>query len=170
MKDLIDKGFIYIAQPPLYKVKQGKKEHYVKDDQELKQYQLKQALADAELHTHDKKPPITGEKLTKIANQYLLAETVIDRMSMLIDSEVMHALLRHPEIDLSSEASAKKGAAKLAALVSEVEIVPEYDSENESYRLKITRMHHGNKRISYFRSGIFTQWRFYSYKRGRQNT
>ena len=161
MKDLIDKGFIYIAQPPLYKVKQGKKEHYVKDDQELKQYQLKQALADAELHTHDKKPPITGEKLTKIANQYLLAETVIDRMSMLIDSEVMHALLRHPEIDLSSEASAKKGAAKLAALVSEVEIVPEYDSENESHRLKITRMHHGNKRISYLdqeflHSGDFT--------------
>ena len=149
MKDLIDKGFIYIAQPPLYKVKQGKKEHYVKDDQELKQYQLKQALADAELHTHDKKPPITGVKLTEIANQYLLAETVIDRMSMLIDSEVMHALLRHPEIDLSSEASAKKGAAKLVSLIDEVEIIPEYDSENESHRLKITRMHHGNKQVSY---------------------
>jgi len=149
MKELIERGYIYIAQPPLYKVKQGKKERYVKDDQELKQYQLKQALADAELHTHDKKPPITGETLTKIANQYLLAEAVIDRMSRLIDSEVMHALFYHPEIDLSSETSATKGAAKLAARVSEVEIVPEYDSENEGYRLKITRMYHGNKQVSY---------------------
>jgi DNA gyrase subunit B len=149
MKELIERGYVYIAQPPLYKVKQGKKERYVKDDHELKQYQLKQALADAELHTHDGKPPITGEKLTEIANQYLLAEAVIDRMSRLIDIEVMHALFYHPEIDLSSEASAAKGAAKLAARVSEVEIVPEYDSENESYRLKITRMHHGNKQVSY---------------------
>ena len=149
MKELIERGYVYIAQPPLYKVKQGKKERYVKDDNELKQYQLKQALSDAELHTHDGKPPITGESLTKIANQYLLAEAVIDRMSRLIDIEVMHALFYHPEIDLSSEASAAKGAAKLAARVSEVEIVPEYDSENESHRLKITRMHHGNKQVSY---------------------
>jgi DNA gyrase subunit B len=149
MKELIERGFVYIAQPPLYKVKQGKKERYVKDDHELKQYQLKQALVDAELYTHDGKPPITGEKLTKIANQYLLAEAVIDRMSRLIDIEVMHALFYHPETDLSSEDSAAKGAAKLGARVSEVEIVPEYDSENESYRLKITRMHHGNKQVSY---------------------
>jgi DNA gyrase subunit B len=78
-----------------------------------------------------------------------LAEAVIDRMSRLIDIEVMHALFYHPEIDLSSEASAAKGAAKLSARVREVEIVPEYDTENESYRLKITRMHHGNKQVSY---------------------
>jgi len=149
MPELIERGFIYIAQPPLYKVKHGKKERYVKDDHELKQYLLKQALSNAELHAHEGAPPYTGEGLTKIANKYLLAETVIDRMSQLIDSEVMHALFRHPDIDLSSEISAAKGAAKLAAHVDEVEIVPEYDSVNESHRLKITRMHHGNKRISY---------------------
>ena len=59
MKELIENGYVYIAQPPLYKIKQGKKERYVKDDHELKQYQLKQALADAKLYTHDDKPPIT---------------------------------------------------------------------------------------------------------------
>mgnify|MGYP006083438045 FL=1 len=149
MKELIERGYVYIAQPPLYKVKQGKKERYVKDDHELKQYQLKQALVGAELHTHDGKPPITEESLTKLADRYLLAEAVIDRMSRLIDSEVMHALFYHPEIDLSSEDSATTGAAKLAARVSEVEIIPDYDSENENYRLKITRMHHGNKQVSY---------------------
>ena len=149
MPELIERGFVYIAQPPLYKVKHGKKEHYVKDDHELKQYLLKQALANAELHTHEGTSPLTGEKLTKIANKYLLAEAVIDRMSRLIDSEVMHALFRHPDIDLSNEISAAKGAAKLASYVDEVKIVPEYDSENECHRLKITRMHHGNKRVSY---------------------
>ena len=149
MKELIERGYVYIAQPPLYKVKQGKKERYVKDDHELKQYQLKQALVGAELHTHDGKPPITEESLTKLADRYLLAEAVIDRMSRLIDSEVMHALFYYPEIDLSSEGSATTGAAKLAARVSEVEIIPDYDSENENYRLKITRMHHGNKQVSY---------------------
>jgi len=149
MPELIERGFVYIAQPPLYKVKHGKQEHYVKDDHELKQYLLKQALAKAELHTHEGVPPYTGEKLTKIANKYLMAEAVIDRMSRLIDSEVMHALFRHPDVDLSSEISAAKGAAKLAAYVNEVEIVQEYDPVNENHRLKITRMHHGNKRVSY---------------------
>jgi DNA gyrase subunit B len=149
MPELIERGYVYIAQPPLYKVKHGKQERYVKDDHELKQYLLKQALANAELHTHEGTSPLTGEKLTKIANKYLLAEAVIDRMSRLIDSEVMHALFRHPDIDLSGEISAAKGAAKLAAHVDEVKIVPEYDSENECHRLKITRMHHGNKRVSY---------------------
>ena len=149
MKDLIEKGFVYIAQPPLYKVKQGKKEHYVKDDHELKQYQLKLALEDAELHTHKGKIVISGKKLTEIANKYLLAENVISRMSRLIDNEVLYALLHHPEIDLKNKTSAEKGATKLAKLVNKVEIIPEYDSENECFRLKIIRVHHGNKRISY---------------------
>ena len=109
MKELIERGYVYIAQPPLYKVKQGKKERYVKDDHELKQYQLKQALVGAELHTHDGKPPIKEESLTKLADRYLLAEAVIDRMSRLIDSEVMHALFYHPEIDLSGKNLLRQG-------------------------------------------------------------
>jgi DNA gyrase subunit B len=164
MKELIERGYVYIAQPPLYKVKQGKKERYVKDDHELKQYQLKQALVGAELHTHDGKPPITEESLTKLADRYLLAEAVIDRMSRLIDSEVMHALFYHPEIDLSSEGSATTGAAKLAARVNEVEITPDYDSENENYRLKIIRMHHGNKQVSYLDQEFLNSGDFFHIK------
>ena len=164
MKELIERGYVYIAQPPLYKVKQGKKERYVKDDHELKQYQLKQALIGAELHTHDGKPPITEESLTKLADRYLLAEAVIDRMSRLIDSEVMHALFYHPEIDLSREKSAATGAAKLAARVNEVEIIPDYDSETENYRLKITRMHHGNKQVSYLDQEFLNSGDFFHIK------
>ncbi|MBA2658943.1 MAG: DNA topoisomerase (ATP-hydrolyzing) subunit B [Nitrosospira sp.] len=149
MPELIERGHIYIAQPPLYKVKHGKQERYVKDDHELKQYLLGLALADAELHTHEDRPPLTGETLEKIANEYLLAEAVIERMSRLIDSEVMHALFRHPDVNLSSEIGATDSAAKLAAHVTTVQITPEYDIATEEYRLKISRMHHGNTRASF---------------------
>ncbi|SEP37987.1 DNA topoisomerase (ATP-hydrolyzing) subunit B [Nitrosovibrio sp. Nv6] len=151
MPELIERGHIYIAQPPLYKIKHGKQERYIKDDHELKQYLLGLALADAELHTHEDKPPLTGETLENIANEYLLAEAVIDRMSSLLDSEVMHALLRHPAIDLSNESHAAESAAKLAAHVASpnLTITPEYDAASEEYRLRISRMHHGNVRASY---------------------
>ena len=162
MPELIERGHIYIAQPPLYKIKHGKQERYVKDDHELKQYLLGLALTDAELHTHTGKPPLTGETLAKIANEYLLAEAVIERMSRLIDSEAMHALFRHPNINLSSKMEATKSAASLVAHVTGVEISPEYDAITESFRLKITRMQHGNIRTShldqdFLRSGDYVQ-------------
>jgi DNA gyrase subunit B len=149
MPELIERGHIYIAQPPLYKIKHGKQERYVKDDHELKQYLLGLALTGAELYTYEDRPPLTGKTLKKIANEYLLAEAVIERMSRLIDIEVMHALLHHPDIDLSSETGAAESAAKLARQVGGIEITPEYDAATEEYRLKISRMHHGNTRASY---------------------
>ena len=162
MPELIERGHIYIAQPPLYKIKHGKQERYVKDDHELKQYLLGLALTGAELHTHTGKPPLTGETLAKIANEYLLAEAVIERMSRLIDSEAMHALFRHPNINLSSKMEATKSAASLVAHVTGVEISPEYDAITEGFRLKITRMQHGNIRTShldqdFLRSGDYVQ-------------
>ena len=149
MPELIERGHIFIAQPPLYKIKHGKQERYVKDDHELKQYLLGLALDGAELHNREDEPPLTGKTLEKIANEYLLAEAVIERMSRLIDSEVMHTLLLHPDIDLSSESLATESAARLAAHVSRVIITPEYNAATEEFRLKISRMHHGNVRATY---------------------
>jgi len=152
MPELIERGHVYIAQPPLYKIKQGKKERYVKDDSELKAYMLNLALDGAELFIHEEKPPMTGEALEKIATEYVLAEAVIERMSQVIDSHIMHALLRQPDIDLSSEQAANDSAAKLAARVKDVQIVAEFDSIHERYRLKIMRMSHGNVLTSYLDS------------------
>lgn len=149
MPELIERGHIYIAQPPLYKVKHGKQERYLKDDYELKRYILSLALVGAELHTDADNPPIVGETLAKIADEYLLAEAVIERMSQLIDRAVMYALLKQPDIDLSSEASAQDSAAKLATLLEDVEITAEYDEDTESYRLRIDRKQYGNLRTSY---------------------
>jgi DNA gyrase subunit B len=149
MPELIERGHIYIAQPPLYKIKHGKQERYIKDDHELKQYLLGLALADAELHRGNDEPPLTGQTLEKIANEYLLAEAVIERMSRMTDSEVMHALLHRPDLDLSSAESAAESASGLEARVPGIKIVAECDATAEEFRLKIARIHHGNTRASY---------------------
>lgn len=150
MPELIERGHIYIAQPPLYKVKQGKKERYVKDDYELKQYMLGLALTDAELYTDQSKPAMSSDALKQITEEYILAEAVIDRMSHLVDTNVMYALLdQSEEISLNTEVEAKASASRLAAQMEDVEIEAEYDEINERYRLKITRMHHSNAQISY---------------------
>ncbi|MEI2768931.1 MAG: DNA topoisomerase (ATP-hydrolyzing) subunit B [Nitrosomonas sp.] len=149
MPELIERGHVYIAQPPLYKVKQGKKERYVKDDNELKAYMLSLALDGAELFIHEEKPPMVGDTLGKMATEYVLAEAVIERMSQVIDSHIMHALLRQPDVDLSSEQTANDSAAKLATRVKDVQIVAEFDQIHERFRLKIMRMSHGNILTSY---------------------
>ena len=152
MPELIERGHVYIAQPPLYKIKHGKKERYVKDDHELKQYMLSLALDGAELHTGEAKPPLSGDTLAQIANEYILAEAVIERMSQAIDSTVMHALLRQPDIDLSNAESASASAQRLASRVKDVEIAAELDEIHERYRLKIMRTMHGNIVTSYLDS------------------
>jgi DNA gyrase subunit B len=149
MPELIERGHVYIAQPPLYKIKHGKKERYVKDDHELKQYMLSIALDGAELFTGENKPPLVGETLEKIANEYILAEAVIERMSQAIDNHVMHALLRQPDVDLSGKQAAEDSASRVAARVKDIKIVAEYDEIHERYRLKIMRMSHGNVLTSY---------------------
>src|SRR5690606_23381736 len=63
MPQLIERGHIYIAQPPLYKLKRGKSEHYVKDEAELNALLLKHALEDAELFIDPSQPPMTGSAL-----------------------------------------------------------------------------------------------------------
>ncbi|QOJ22221.1 MAG: DNA topoisomerase (ATP-hydrolyzing) subunit B [Gammaproteobacteria bacterium] len=152
MPELIERGHVYIAQPPLYKIKHGKKERYVKDDHELKQYMLSLALDGAELHPGETKPPLSGDTLEKIANEYILAEAVIERMSQAIDSTVMHALLRQPDVDLSNGQAAADSAVRLAGRVKDVEIAAEFDEIHERYRLKIMRMMHGNTVTSYLDS------------------
>ncbi|UJP06411.1 MAG: toprim domain-containing protein, partial [Nitrosomonas sp.] len=162
MPELIERGYVYIAQPPLYKIKHGKKERYVKDDHELKQYMLNIALDGAELFTGQDKPALSGESLEKVANEYILAEAVIERMSQIIDNHVMHALLRRPDIDLSDKQAAENSAVRLADHVREVNIIAEYDEIHERYRLKIMRLSHGNLLTSYLDSdfldsGDYTQ-------------
>src|SRR6059036_1767666 len=101
MPVLVERGHIYIAQPPLYKAKLGKEERYLKDEHELNEFMLKQALVDAALHPAATAEPILGDALAELAKSYLLAQAVIDRVSRIIDREVLQAMLRGLSIDLS---------------------------------------------------------------------
>jgi DNA gyrase subunit B len=98
---LIERGHIYIAQPPLYKLKKGKSEHYLKDDSELNALLLKQALEDAELHHDPKQPPLSGSALEALARRWMEISAIIKRSSRRYDQRVLEQMLYMPEVTLA---------------------------------------------------------------------
>ncbi|HRQ59347.1 MAG TPA: DNA gyrase subunit B, partial [Azoarcus taiwanensis] len=142
---------IYIAQPPLYKIKHGKSEQYLKDDTELNAHLLKLALDGAALVPSEGAEPIVEEALSGLARSYLLAEAVINRLAGYIDPAVLHAMLAHDiAISLESEEAARDAAARIQPhLPEEVSIYAEFHDESEAWRLTIERMHHGNRRMAW---------------------
>jgi DNA gyrase subunit B len=155
MPELIERGHIYIAQPPLYKVKHGKTERYLKDEHELKQLLLSLALAGAELYTKAGAQPLKDEGLEQLAKQYLLAGAVIERVSRLVDEDVLHALLNRPVVlDLSDEKAAQRSATALNTLLEgqAVRVEPRLDEKNERYMLAVNRTQHGIVRHCYIDS------------------
>jgi len=98
MSELISRGHIYIAQPPLYKVKRGKQEHYVKDDAELNAYLLNVALEGAALHVSADAPPLSGKALEALAQQHINVAEIISRLSSRYAETVLQQLLRVPGV------------------------------------------------------------------------
>ncbi|GIR39870.1 MAG: hypothetical protein CM15mP51_06500 [Porticoccaceae bacterium] len=91
MRELIEEGHIFIAQPPLYKVSKGKNEQYVKDDEELLGYLTQKALEDASFHVNSGAPAINGEALEQLVKEYREVEDIISKLS-----------IRYPKILLDS--------------------------------------------------------------------
>ena len=150
MPELVERGHIYIAQPPLFKAKLGKAERYLKDEHELNEFMLKQALVDASLMPAAGRDPIAGDALAELAKSYLIAEAVIERASRWIDRESLIALLRGVQIDLSRRETAEASAeALLAALVGNgVRVRADFDGKTDRYQIRIERSWHGNLRTS----------------------
>ncbi|MGH8801324.1 MAG: DNA gyrase subunit B, partial [Casimicrobiaceae bacterium] len=108
MPELVERGHIYIAQPPLYKVRKGKEDVYLKDDHELKQHLLRVALKGAQLVPGAGREPLTAGSLGDVAREYLLAEAVIERLGRLIEPAALRAILNGVRIDLASEREAAR--------------------------------------------------------------
>jgi DNA gyrase subunit B len=151
MRELVEGGHIYIAQPPLYKVKHGKTERYIKDDQALKQFLLTLALEGSVLTPQAGSPEISGSTLEHLAREYLLAEAVINRLSHLINPEVLHALIdSNLKVELVDEASAMASADALMKAVGNklgINILARYDAVQERWQLRLEKILHGNLKL-----------------------
>jgi DNA gyrase subunit B len=166
MPELVERGHIYIAQPPLYKAKLGKEERYLKDEHELNEFMLKQALVDAALYPRDGAEPISGAALAELAKSHLLSEAVIERVSRLIDREALQAILAGVEVDLSGRESAEASAEALEKAMegNGVAVAPHFDQKTDRYQVRIERTLHGNVRMStidteFVHSGDYAQIR-----------
>jgi len=152
MPELVEHGHVYIAQPPLYKVKVGKQERYFKDDHERAQFMLAQALVGASLVPKKDAQPIEGKTLEQLAKAYLFGEAVVARASRIIDGEALAALMRGVQVDLTDAQSAAASALSLkramAANGNGIQVNARYDGKNERHQLVIERTYHGNVRTS----------------------
>lgn len=96
MPELFDRGYIYIAQPPLYKIKKGKQEQYLKDHEALEQYLLSNALDDIALHLSQAAPAIQGAALEALIQDYQASQKLIARLGQRYPVSLLNALIYVP--------------------------------------------------------------------------
>jgi DNA gyrase subunit B len=163
MPELIKRGHIYIAQPPLYKIKKGKQEVYVKDEAELNAHLLNAALDGAQLHVSATAPPLSSVALEALAKEHVLVENIVARLANRYDIKVLRALATMSPADervtgdldalqawteLLSAALPKSGAVRSdrgdsgngGAYTAELE---RGDADGEGVRIAVRRVQHG---------------------------
>ncbi|SDM11977.1 DNA gyrase subunit B [Oryzisolibacter propanilivorax] len=156
MPELVERGHIYIAQPPLYKVKNGKEELYLKDAAALDSFLLRVALRDAAVHTGgDAGRTIAGDELAELAQRHQRAEHIIERLSAFMDQEALRAIADGVAIKLDTVEDAEASAVRLQQWLREggtsgvpAEVAGEFDARSDKPVLRISRHHHGNVKSS----------------------
>jgi DNA gyrase subunit B len=150
MPQLVERGHIYIAQPPLYKVKAGRDERYLKDDVEEASYMMMVALNGAALIPRDGAEPINGEALAELVRQYNLANAIMMRLTRVIDRAALTAIMTGVTLDLLTQENAERSAAALETAIGDraVKVSVRSDELSEKHALRIERMHHGNVKVS----------------------
>ncbi|MBT8109788.1 MAG: DNA topoisomerase (ATP-hydrolyzing) subunit B [Gammaproteobacteria bacterium] len=160
MHELIERGHIYIAQPPLYKIKRGKQEVYVKDDAELNAHLLNAAMDNAALHVNSEAPPLSGVGLEALAREHIAVENIIARLSKRYEEVVLRTMSRLPAVtsDLADDLDALAAwTEKLSVALpkhsgdraengnggSYLAALDRGDEDGEGVRIGITKMQHG---------------------------
>jgi len=165
MPELIEKGYIYIAQPPLYKVGKGKSQRYVKDDAEFEAYLLELALRKAEVSGRETNKTLAGEELAKLAREYLSVEKTIDRLSQDYDPIILKALIDHSVDQDSLDESVLEDIQ--TNLNKEGYEQPHYTlamQRNGDLTLKIKKRYHGMETESEFGSAFWSSPEYTSIK------
>ena len=153
MRELVDRGHVYIAQPPLYKVKKGKQERYVKDDKELNSYLLQLAIEGAQLHLSDDSPPISDLALEGLARQYITILAIFDRLSRHIPLEALKELVDMPVVDevmLLNEGALGEWGNNLAQRLNQIseasvsyKVSVQGDDDSNQFALMLDKRLHG---------------------------
>ncbi len=124
LPELVERGYIYIAQPPLYKVKRGKQEQYIKDDEAMDEYLTNSALEDASLHVNANAPGLSGVALEELVNEYRSVLKTLDRLSRLYPKEITEHFLYLPRVEpeqLTDKAAMQSWLDALQARMDNVE-------------------------------------------------
>ena len=150
LPQLVERGHVYIAQPPLYKVKHGKDERYLKDDVEEASYMMQVALHDAALIPTENAQPIIGEALSELVRQYNTANAIIMRLSRAMDHAALSAIMTGVTLNLDTAENADASAKALAAAINDpsVEVIVKSDELSAKHMLRIQRRHFGNLKVS----------------------
>ncbi len=160
MPELIERGHVYIAQPPLYKIKRGKQEVYVKDDAELNAHLLNAALDSAELYVNSAAPPLSGIALESLAKEFIAVENIIARMSSRYHVALLRTIATLPEVtrETAEDLDAlEKWADSLSAALPKASgdrirngnggsftaSLDRGDEDGEGVRIKIAKVQHG---------------------------
>ncbi|MEJ2553330.1 MAG: toprim domain-containing protein, partial [Gammaproteobacteria bacterium] len=166
MPELIERGHLYIAQPPLYKLKKGKQERYVKDDAELNKYLLEAALQDAQLMVNASAPPISGQAFEDLASRYLAVMATIDRLARRVPATVLEAMIYVPSLDMADLLDQGKAQAWFGELQQRVnredsgathyDIRLEKEEGSDGYYATIIETAHGVSNLRELRADFFS--------------
>lgn len=149
MPEIVERGHIFIAQPPLYKLSKGKQERYIKDDAELKDYLVQLALENSSLYPSKDAPAISDVALESMVKHYYKAQSIIERFARRYPNAVLQNLIHMPMLDkarLSSQASMQTWIAQLEAKLADKQmytIALHHELEHALYLPKITLNQHG---------------------------
>lgn len=153
MPELIERGYVYIAQPPLYKVKKGKQERYIKDADEMEQYELTLALDGAELHISANAPAMNALVFEKLVAEYNSVQKLIGRLSRHYPTPVLQGLIYQSPIsvEMMKDESAvenwgKSFVEQLTAKETEAHqysVRTQFNAERQVYEAVITVRKHG---------------------------
>ncbi|MDY0975845.1 DNA topoisomerase (ATP-hydrolyzing) subunit B [Massilia sp. CFBP9012] len=151
MPQLVERGHIYIAQPPLYKVKAGRDERYLKDDVEEASYMMTFALNTASLLPKEGAEPVNGEALGELARKYNLANAIMLRLARVIDRAALTAIYSGGvALDLTTLESAEASAKAMESAINDkaVQVKVRSDELSEKHALRIERIYHGNVQVT----------------------
>ena len=166
MRELVERGHIFIAQPPLYKIRKGKQEQYLKDDSELASFQTQVALEGASLFVNPNSPAIKEEPLEALVNQYDETYSIISRLARLYPPEVLEAMIFNrqiPEDAFESEEGITSWLEDLSMCLAEVQpavstnytFKPHFVSERKIYVPEVTLNLHGLEKSYVFNFDFF---------------